>query len=202
MSDAFLISPRRVKLRFDPSGNCGAYSLRAFRPVSAGRPTRIRAKEGSCISIRKKEFKVLSNRECRAGISSLEPLWRRRALPRWGLRGALRSRSLTSKESSAAIADASSPLNADSYFGKWAFEIPDEAIAHDKIVETIEADVVVVGAGTGGLTVANSVAEEDVKVVLISASSKPISRGGSNHARHTPAAYGGRRSAAQRRCAS
>ena len=31
----------------------------------------------------------------------------------------------TFKESPAAIADASSPLNADSYFGKWAFEIPD-----------------------------------------------------------------------------
>lgn len=97
------------------------------------------------------------------------------------------TQSSMSKESPAAIADASSPLNADSYFGKWAFEIPDEAIADDKIVETIEADVVVVGAGTGGLTVANSVAEEGAKVVLISASSKPISRGGSNHATYSKA---------------
>ena len=76
-------------------------------------------------------------------------------------------------------------MNADAYFGKWAFEIPDAAITD--IAETIEADVVVVGAGTGGLTVANAVAEDGGNVVLISASSKPISRGGSNHATYSKA---------------
>ena len=74
-------------------------------------------------------------------------------------------------------------MNAETYFGKWAFEIPDAAITD--IAETIEADVVVVGAGTGGLTVANAVAEDGGNVVLISASSKPISRGGSNHATYS-----------------
>ncbi len=76
-------------------------------------------------------------------------------------------------------------MNAKTYFGKWAFEIPDAAITD--IAETIEADVVVVGAGTGGLTVANAVAEDGGNVVLISASSKPISRGGSNHATYSKA---------------
>ncbi len=78
-------------------------------------------------------------------------------------------------------------MNADSFFGKWDFEIPDESIADDQIAETIEAEIVVVGAGTGGLTVANSAAEEGANVVLISASSKPISRGGSNHATYSKA---------------
>ncbi len=77
-------------------------------------------------------------------------------------------------------APVSGAMNADSYFDKWSFEIPDEPI--EDIAETIEAEIVVVGAGTGGLTVANAAAEEGADVVLISASSKPISRGGSNHA--------------------
>lgn len=76
-------------------------------------------------------------------------------------------------------------MSADSYFNKWAFEIPDEPIVD--IAETIEAEIVVVGAGTGGLAVANSAAEEGANVVLISASSKPISRGGSNHATYSKA---------------
>lgn len=73
-------------------------------------------------------------------------------------------------------------MDADSYFAKWSFEIPDDPISDDQIAETVEAEIVVVGAGTGGLTLANAAAEEGAKVVLISASSKPISRGGSNHA--------------------
>lgn len=76
-------------------------------------------------------------------------------------------------------------MNADSYFGKWSFEVPDAPITD--IAETVEADIVVVGAGTGGLTVANAAAEEGAKVVLISASSKPIGRGGSNHATYSKA---------------
>ena len=77
---------------------------------------------------------------------------------------------------------AGTAMDADSYFAKWSFEIPDDPITDDQIVETVEAEIVVVGAGTGGLTVANAAAEEGARVVLISASSKPISRGGSNHA--------------------
>jgi succinate dehydrogenase/fumarate reductase flavoprotein subunit len=65
---------------------------------------------------------------------------------------------------------------------KWAFEIPPAAIAESEIVETIEADLVVVGAGTAGLVTAYSGLEEGLKVAVVSASSKPISRGGSNNA--------------------
>ena len=43
----------------------------------------------------------------------------------------------------------------------------------------------VIGAGTAGLVCANSAAESGAEVILISASSKPISRGGSNHAINT-----------------
>ena len=78
-------------------------------------------------------------------------------------------------------------MNADAYFGKWGFEIPDEPIAEADIAETIEAEIVVVGAGTGGLAAANAAVEEGANVVLLSASSKPISRGGSNHAAYSKA---------------
>jgi succinate dehydrogenase/fumarate reductase flavoprotein subunit len=73
-------------------------------------------------------------------------------------------------------------LTAQSVSQKWAFEIPPDPIAEDKIAETIDADLVVVGAGTAGLVTAYSGLEKGLKVVVISASSKPISRGGSNNA--------------------
>lgn len=65
---------------------------------------------------------------------------------------------------------------------EWAFEIPPEPIAEDSIAETVEADLVVVGAGTAGLVTAVSAAEEGLNVVVVSASEKPVSRGGSNNA--------------------
>jgi succinate dehydrogenase/fumarate reductase flavoprotein subunit len=65
---------------------------------------------------------------------------------------------------------------------KWAFEIPPEPIADSLIEETVEADVVVVGAGTAGLVTAYSALNKGLDVVVVSASSKPISRGGSNNA--------------------
>ena len=43
---------------------------------------------------------------------------------------------------------------ADTSTKKWAFEIAPDPIMEDKIAETIEADVVVVGCGTSGLMVA------------------------------------------------
>ena len=51
----------------------------------------------------------------------------------------------------------------------------------------LEADVVVIGAGTSGLITANSAMDEGLDVVLISASTKPISRGGSNGAAYSKA---------------
>ncbi|BAK45872.1 FAD-binding protein [Eggerthella sp. YY7918] len=65
---------------------------------------------------------------------------------------------------------------------KWSFEIPPEPIADSDIKETIEADLVVVGCGTSGLMTANSAAEAGVDTIIVSASTKPVSRGGSNNA--------------------
>lgn len=63
-----------------------------------------------------------------------------------------------------------------------SFMTPPEAIGDDAITATTEADVVVVGAGTAGLVTALTAAQEGLNVVLISASSGPVSRGGSNNA--------------------
>lgn len=71
-------------------------------------------------------------------------------------------------------------MNAEMAAKKWEFEIPPEPITD--IAETIEADVVVVGAGTAGLVTAYSALEQGLDVVVVSASSIPISRGGSNNA--------------------
>lgn len=87
----------------------------------------------------------------------------------------------------AEAAPASSGMTADALYGKWDFEIAPEGISDDQIAETFEAEVVVVGAGTGGLTAACSAVEAGLDVILISASSKPISRGGSNHAVYSKA---------------
>ena len=71
---------------------------------------------------------------------------------------------------------------AESSQREWSFEIPPEPIAEDAIVETVEADVIVVGAGTSGLMTAVSAAEEGLDVIVVSASTKPVARGGSNNA--------------------
>lgn len=63
--------------------------------------------------------------------------------------------------------------------------MPPEPIPDDKITETIENDIIVVGAGMAGLTTAVAAAEKGAIVTLFSASSAPISRGGSNYARNS-----------------
>lgn len=74
-------------------------------------------------------------------------------------------------------------LTADSYAEmQWSFEVPPEPVAEADIVETYTHDIVVVGAGMAGLCTAVSAAEEGADVIVFSASSIPISRGGSNHA--------------------
>lgn len=65
---------------------------------------------------------------------------------------------------------------------KCRFEIPPKPVPESKISETVEAEVVVIGAGTAGLVCANSAVENGLRVILISASSRPVARGGSNHA--------------------
>ena len=84
--------------------------------------------------------------------------------------------------SAAQGADGESYHAAQTMQRKWSFEIPPEPIADSDIAETIEADVVVVGCGTSGLMTANSAAESGLDVVIASASTKPVSRGGSNNA--------------------
>lgn len=66
--------------------------------------------------------------------------------------------------------------------GTWSFMIAPEPVPEDQIKETKTHDIVVVGAGMAGLCCAVSAAEQGADVIVFSASSKPISRGGSNHA--------------------
>lgn len=73
-------------------------------------------------------------------------------------------------------------LTAEAASGQWAFEMSPAPIGEGDIAETVEADVVVVGAGTSGLITAVSAAEEGLNVVVVSASEKPVARGGSNNA--------------------
>ena len=60
-------------------------------------------------------------------------------------------------------------------------------VSAESVRKTVTADVVVIGAGTSGLITANSAMDEGLDVVLISASTKPISRGGSNGAAYSKA---------------
>ena len=102
--------------------------------------------------------------------------------------GALAGCAPAAKEGNAANSGAAAPaegaaseyLTAASATQKWAFEIPPEPITD--IAETVEADVVVVGAGTAGLVTAYSALQQGLDVVAVTASSIPISRGGSNNA--------------------
>ena len=70
-------------------------------------------------------------------------------------------------------------LNADIAAQKWSFEIPPEPIDESLITATEEADVVVVGEGMSGLCTALSAVEEGLDTVIVTASSKPVGRGGS-----------------------
>lgn len=65
---------------------------------------------------------------------------------------------------------------------KPSFMMPPEPIADDQIVETVEADVIVVGAGVSGLVTALSAQESGLDVAMFSISEAPVARGGSNFA--------------------
>lgn len=64
----------------------------------------------------------------------------------------------------------------------YSFETAPEPIAETDIVETVDADVVVVGAGFSGLCCALSAAENGLNVVLVERGSRVIGRGGSIYA--------------------
>lgn len=76
----------------------------------------------------------------------------------------------------------SAPLTADIRDQKWSFEIAPDAITDAEIKQTYTADVIVVGSGMAGLCTAVSAKEAGADVIVVSAGSAPISRGGSNHA--------------------
>lgn len=65
---------------------------------------------------------------------------------------------------------------------KWSFEVAPDPISDSEIAETIEHDVIVIGAGMSGLCCAVSAQDHGADVLLFSASSIPYARGGSNHA--------------------
>lgn len=64
---------------------------------------------------------------------------------------------------------------------RYAFETPPAPIEESRIAQTLEADIVVVGAGVSGMVCAAAAAEEGADVILFAASSAPVFRGGSNH---------------------
>ncbi|MBR2836345.1 MAG: FAD-binding protein [Coriobacteriales bacterium] len=61
----------------------------------------------------------------------------------------------------------------------WSWMIPPEPIADEDIAEVKTHDIVVIGSGMSGLCCAASAAEMGADVIVFSAGSKPISRGGS-----------------------
>jgi succinate dehydrogenase/fumarate reductase flavoprotein subunit len=65
--------------------------------------------------------------------------------------------------------------------GGYSFEIPPDPIPDSQIKQTYTADIIVIGAGTSGMVCAKSAVENGADVILFSASSQAISRGGSNH---------------------
>lgn len=63
-----------------------------------------------------------------------------------------------------------------------SFEVAPDPIDESKIKETVEAEVVVVGAGPSGIITALSAAEAGAEVVLFAQSENVVARGGSNGA--------------------
>lgn len=65
---------------------------------------------------------------------------------------------------------------------KWSFEIPPDPISDSDIADTVEDEIIVVGAGISGLVTALAAAENGASVTLICAGTKAVSRGGTFHA--------------------
>ena len=63
-----------------------------------------------------------------------------------------------------------------------AYLTPPDPVADDAIAESVDADVVVIGAGTSGLVTALSALEHGLSVAVFSISEAPVARGGSNFA--------------------
>ncbi len=80
---------------------------------------------------------------------------------------------------SASNIDKSVTMNAELASRKWAFEIPPEPVPDNMITETVEAELVVVGEGMSGLCTALSALEEGLDTIIVTASARPVGRGGS-----------------------
>jgi fumarate reductase flavoprotein subunit len=65
---------------------------------------------------------------------------------------------------------------------KWAFEVPPSSIPKSHIRQVIDSDVVVIGAGIGGLAAALSAAQAGAKTILIEKGNKITVHGGWNAA--------------------
>jgi succinate dehydrogenase/fumarate reductase flavoprotein subunit len=74
---------------------------------------------------------------------------------------------------SVAIAD-----EANGNLGEWSWSQPPAPVADEDIVETIEADIVIVGAGLAGVTAACRASELGASVAVVEKMSYPSSRGG------------------------
>ena len=61
---------------------------------------------------------------------------------------------------------------------KWSWEVKPDPIPDDEIVETIEAEVVVLGAGTAGVAAACSCAENGLDTIVVEKTELPNGRGG------------------------
>ena len=61
--------------------------------------------------------------------------------------------------------------------GQYAFEVPPAPIPESEITETVEADVVVVGAGLAGTFAALAAVEEGSSVIVIQKNSYPVTHG-------------------------
>jgi hypothetical protein len=68
---------------------------------------------------------------------------------------------------------------------QYSFEIPPDPVPEEQIAETITADTIVIGSGCSGFTTAASILENGGDVILFSAGTKGVSRGGSNHGINT-----------------
>ena len=65
---------------------------------------------------------------------------------------------------------------------EWSFELPPSPIAKSEITEVIKADVVVLGAGIGGLSASLSAAQAGAKTILLEKTNKITVHGGWNGA--------------------
>ena len=76
-------------------------------------------------------------------------------------------------------------ISLDEGMPRWSFMIAPDKYDESSITETKTNDIIIVGGGMSGLTTAVAAAEKGGKVTLFSASSAPISRGGSNFAKNS-----------------